>query len=123
MARLPIGQEPVDHVVEQEEGLLARGLPAAVFRDNGLADLPQGLLFNTGPTGIERAVEMKHPRGLKVGSELGERGLEELREVCAALAAAGISESRVVFDPKVARGSAGYLVFVRCCQGGLKRSP
>jgi len=42
------------------------------------------------------------------GSELGERGLEELREVCAALAAAGISESRVVFDPKVARGFDYY---------------
>jgi len=42
------------------------------------------------------------------GSELGERGLEELREVCAALAAAGISESRVVFDPKVARGLDYY---------------
>ena len=42
------------------------------------------------------------------GSELGERGLGELREVCAALAAAGISESRVVFDPKVARGFDYY---------------
>jgi len=42
------------------------------------------------------------------GSELGERGLEELREVCAALAAAGISESRVVFDTKVARGLDYY---------------
>ena len=42
------------------------------------------------------------------GSELGERGLEELREVSAALGAAGISESRVVFDPKTARGLDYY---------------
>ena len=42
------------------------------------------------------------------GSELGERGLGELREVCAALAAAGISESRVVLNPKVARGFDYY---------------
>ena len=42
------------------------------------------------------------------GSELGERGLQELHEVGAALAAAGISESRVVFDPKIARGLDYY---------------
>ena len=42
------------------------------------------------------------------GSELGERGLQELHEVGAALSAAGISESRVVFDPKIARGLDYY---------------
>jgi histidyl-tRNA synthetase len=45
---------------------------------------------------------------LVAGSAAGERGVEELREVGAALAAAGIAESRVVFDPKIARGLDYY---------------
>ena len=42
------------------------------------------------------------------GSEIGEQGLEEMREVCAGLAASGISEARVSFDPKIARGLDYY---------------
>lgn len=45
---------------------------------------------------------------LVAGSAAGERGVEELSEVGAALAAAGIAESRVVFDPKIARGLDYY---------------
>jgi len=42
------------------------------------------------------------------GSEIGERGLGELREIDALLTASGYTDERVTFDPSVVRGLAYY---------------
>ena len=42
------------------------------------------------------------------GSEVGERGLSELREIDALLTASGYADDRVTFDPSVVRGLAYY---------------
>lgn len=42
------------------------------------------------------------------GSEVGERGLGELREIDALLTASGYTDERVTFDPSVVRGLAYY---------------
>jgi histidyl-tRNA synthetase len=45
---------------------------------------------------------------LVAGSEVGERGLSELREIDALLTAGGYGDDRVTFDPSVVRGLAYY---------------
>lgn len=67
----------------------------------------EGVLALAALSGTREEV-MSSLAPLVSGSELGERGLEELREVSRALDAAGISESRVVIDPKTARGLDYY---------------
>ena len=88
-----IGAEKVSEELEREASATEAEV-AAVLELAAISGTREEVLAKLGP--------------LVEGSELGERGLEELREVCAALAAAGISESRVVLDPKVARGFDYY---------------
>lgn len=45
---------------------------------------------------------------LVAGSEVGETGLQELREIDALLTASGYADDRVTFDPSVVRGLAYY---------------
>src|SRR6185295_2853633 len=55
-----------------------------------------------------RAKVCDHIEEIVRGSEVGERGVAELREIDRCLTAVGYSEDKVIFDPTVVRGLAYY---------------